>query len=68
MSIESVVWPGPRTIPHENASRRGPKPNYYDVESREMIGTLYAEDMEAFGYRFDGERACSNIANPDALR
>jgi hypothetical protein len=49
MSIESVVWPGPRTIPHENASRRGPKPNYYDVESREMIGTLYAEDMEAFG-------------------
>jgi hypothetical protein len=42
-------------IPHENASRRGPYPDYYDDESREMIASLYAADIEAFGYSF-GEK------------
>jgi hypothetical protein len=42
-------------IPHENATYRGPYPGYYDDESREMIASLYAADIEAFGYSF-GEK------------
>ena len=49
------------TVPHENASRRGPYPGYYDSESREMVADLYAADIEAFGYSFG-----DNDGRPDA--
>ena len=40
-------------IPHENRSNRGPYRDCYDHESKEMIAKLYADDIEAFGYRYD---------------
>jgi hypothetical protein len=37
-------------IPHANKSRRSATQDEYDSESREIVGTLYAEDVKAFGY------------------
>lgn len=55
-------------IPHRKKGQRGPYQGYYDAESREMIGTLYAADIEAFGYRFaekeDSARAGDYAARP----
>ena len=51
------------TIPHENAGRRGPYPDYYDDESREIIATLYARDIEAFGYSFGEKVGPPEVAN-----
>lgn len=52
-----------KSIPHENASRRGPYQQYYDSESREMIATQYAGDIEAFGYRFAGSADARDAAS-----
>lgn len=53
---------GAQTIPHANASRRGPYEEYYDAESKEMIAALYAADIEAFGYSFAATQAPRNVA------
>jgi len=40
-----------------NASRRRDYRRYYDAAGKKLIKTLYAEDIETFGYRFgDGAR------------
>jgi len=55
-------------IPHENASHRGPYPDYYDDDSREMIASLYAADIEAFGYSFGALAGPPLAANPASPR
>lgn len=43
-----------------NASKRRDYRRYYDAEGKKIIRTLYAEDIERFGYKFgDGERKTS---------
>ena len=42
------------TLPHEKQGRRGPYPQYYDDESRELVADMYARDIQLLGYRFEG--------------
>lgn len=42
------------TVPHDNKGKRGRYQEYYDSETREMVSSIYAADIEAFGYSFDG--------------
>lgn len=51
------------TIPHRKKGQRGPYEDYYDAESREMIRTMYAADIEAFGYRFSEEDAPATVGD-----
>lgn len=39
-------------IPHLNASKRPPYQEMYDRESRDIVGAIYARDIELLGYRF----------------
>ena len=61
--ILNAIGIGAKSIPHENASRRGPYQQYYDSESIEMIARLYAADIEAFGYEFTGGAGAHDVAN-----
>jgi hypothetical protein len=54
-------------IPHRNKGQRGAYQDYYDAESREMIGAMYAADIEAFGYCF-AEREAPAKADTYAAR
>ena len=40
-------------VRHDNPGMRGPYQSYYDAEAREMVSTLYAEDIQTFGYTFE---------------
>ena len=40
-----------------NASRHRHFAEYYDDELREMVATVYARDLELFGYRFESGQA-----------
>ena len=40
-------------LPHLNASERTRYQDYYTPETRDIIGELFKEDIETFGYRFD---------------
>lgn len=40
-------------LPRVNPSQRRPYPTYYDDEARDMVAERYADDIRAFGYRFD---------------
>jgi len=40
----------PCELPWENAEKHGPYRDYYCDESTEMIGCLFKEDFETFGY------------------
>ncbi len=41
------------TLSRRNASKRGRDyRSYYSVETRNLIGDYYREDLEAFGYAF----------------
>ena len=51
------------TIPHRKKGQRGPYQDYYDAESREMIGAMYAGDIEAFGYCFVEREATAKAGN-----
>lgn len=42
-----------RELPHLNQSRSAPYQQFYSPLSREIVGKLYAADIEQFGYRFD---------------
>lgn len=37
---------------HTKKGLRGPYADYYDAESEQMVGAMYADDIKAFGYRF----------------
>jgi len=44
-----------RAVPtkHVGATDRRPYPEYYDEETREIVGVLYKEDIDHFGYTYD---------------
>lgn len=46
-----VQFPVP---PHENKSARGAYQGYYSDTDQALVGELFAEDVERFGYHFDG--------------
>ncbi|MBM4148632.1 MAG: sulfotransferase family protein [Lentisphaerae bacterium] len=39
-------------LPHANRTEHGSYPDYYDDETRGIVGALYAADVERFGYAF----------------
>jgi hypothetical protein len=39
-------------LPHVNKSEHRPYWDYYDAETRDLVGEAYAEDIERFGYAF----------------
>jgi len=43
---------GQKKIKHKNRSFTNPYYCYYDSESRNIIGEIYKDDIEAFGYSF----------------
>lgn len=44
---------GPHRLPIRNSSARAAYREYYDAELAQIVGERFAEDIEAFGYRFD---------------
>jgi hypothetical protein len=44
-----------------NASERGDYRDYYDTRGRELVGRMYARDIETFGYQFEGAKRCPRI-------
>ncbi len=42
----------PSRLPHLNRSQRRPYRFYFDDDTRDLVGDLYREDIEAFNYRF----------------
>jgi hypothetical protein len=40
-------------VPHAKKSERGPYQDYYSLQTKQMVATIYREDIETFGYRFD---------------
>jgi hypothetical protein len=40
-------------LPHLNATPHRPYQEYYDEETRHLVGTLYALDIETFAYTFE---------------
>ncbi len=51
--LERLGVPVPSRIPRTGRGRyRGDYRNYYDDATRELVGTLYEEDIERFGYTF----------------
>ncbi len=47
----NIPWNG--DIPHANASRHRPYQEYYDAETKAIIGKLFKTDIELFGYSFE---------------
>ena len=39
-------------LPHVRKSHRKPYPEYYDLETKEIITNHYRKDLETFGYKF----------------
>ena len=39
-------------LPHTNASKHKPYHEHYDADMREIVGKIYANDIERFGYKF----------------
>jgi hypothetical protein len=44
-------------LTHENRSAHLPYGTYYTAAARDMVAEAFAADVEAFGYRFEGEAA-----------
>lgn len=42
-----------RPIDRANATEREPYQRYFDSETREIVGSIYKDDISMFGYRFD---------------
>lgn len=51
--LERLEIPAPERIPHVGKGRyRGGYRGYYDSATRDLVGELYAGDIERFGYSF----------------
>ncbi len=50
---EGMHIPWNRDIPHANTSRHRPYQEYYNAETREIVGELFKTDIELFGYTFE---------------
>lgn len=42
----------PASFPHENRSSHGHHREYFTAQTRDRIGTLFARDLDEFGYEF----------------
>lgn len=52
--LERLDIPAPESLPHIGRGRyRGNHRAYYDDATRDLIGELYADDVERFGYTFE---------------
>ena len=60
--ILRVLEIGHSKIPHRNKSDRTHYQDYYDAESAEMVGEMYREDAEIFGYTFQANGKCSRTS------
>jgi hypothetical protein len=59
----------PIRLPHENRSRHRDYRTYYTDETREMVARAFAEDIDLFGYNFDGplpRHAGTGAVRPEA--
>ena len=53
--LERIGVPPPRQVPRIGRGRYpGHYRDFYDDETRELIGALYEQDIERFGYTFEG--------------
>lgn len=46
-------------LPHVNRTKRNDYREYFDAQSRSLAEDYFREDIERFGYTFDGEEAAS---------
>ncbi len=45
----------PRPLPHRNSSARQPASRYYDDGTKDVVGEIFGEEIDAFGYRFPAD-------------
>jgi hypothetical protein len=41
-----------RTLPHVNTSKHGHYSEYYDTETAELVGQVFADDIKLWGYEY----------------
>jgi hypothetical protein len=41
-----------QTLPHVNASKHGHYSEYYDTETAELVGQVFADDIKLWGYEY----------------
>lgn len=52
------------SLPQKNESSHGDYRDYYDDHARSLVATHFAEDIDRFGYTFNGSPAPSPVLTP----